>query len=203
MISPLLQMHPKTSAKSLCDSMAGNKINDGGLATSSSIHRPTSCSTAPKAKKKLRFNTTVHGIVFEPSTNNPERIWYSPEECRCFRDAIHADVRFLRFLRRKLTNHPHVPLSATEQAALDATPIQGVEHLMSKKTFADRSQQQRAVIDAVLAEQQRQKVQGRSASSLGYDSDKLALVSSALSFETRHRALADGRRCADEVIYEL
>ena len=74
---------------------------------------------------------------------------------------------------------------------------------MSKKTFADRNCQQRAVIHAVLAEQQRQRGQFQTSSSLGYDSDKLARVSSALSFETRHRALADGRRCADEVIYEL
>ena len=162
-------------------------------------HRPVA-----KTKKQLRFNPTVRGIFFECEAHkNWTRIWYTPEECRVLHKTLQTDIELLRSLRRTLTNHPHVPLSAADQAALEATTIQGIERLMSKKTFADRSQQQRAVIDAVLAEQQRQKVQGRSASSLGYDSDKLALVSSALSFETRHRALADGRRCADEVISEL
>mmetsp|Transcript_17986 Transcript_17986/g.42506 ORF Transcript_17986/g.42506 Transcript_17986/m.42506 type:complete len:166 (+) Transcript_17986:121-618(+) len=160
-------------------------------------HRPA----AAKAKKQVRFNTTVRGIFFETSTDNHERMWYSPKEFRDLQEMLQTDIRFLRSLRRKLTKHPHVPLSAAEHAALDATTIQGVEHLMSKKTFADRDHQQRAVIHAVLAEQQRQKFLGRSSSS--FDGDKLALVSSALSFETRHRALADGRRCADEVIYEL
>ena len=197
MISPL-QKYPKTSAKSLCGSMAGNKINDGGLAKSSSIQRPV----APKIKKKLRFNAAVHGIVFETGINNHQRIWYSPEECLGFRETIHTDVRFLRSLRRKQTNYPPMLLSDTEQAALDATPIQGIEHLMCKKILSDRGRQQQAVIDAVLAEQQRQRAQGRP-SCRGYDSDKLALVSSVLSLETRHRALADGRRCADEVIFEL
>jgi len=163
-------------------------------------HRPV----AAKAKKQLRFNPTVRGIFFERETHkNRTRTWYSPEESRVLQKTLHTDIELLCSLRRTLTNHPHVPLSAADQAALEATTIQGVEHLMSKKTFADRNQQQRAVIDAVLAEQQRQKVQGRSSSSLGCDSDKLALVSSALSFETRHRALADGRRCADDVISEL
>ena len=162
-------------------------------------HRPA----AAKAKKQVRFNTTVRGIFFETSTDNHEQIWYSPEESRVLHKMLQTDIELLRSLRRKLTNRPHVPLSAAEHAALDATTIQGVEHLMSKKTFADRDHQKRAVIYAVLAEQRRQRGQVQSPSSLGYDSDKLALVSSALSFETRHRALADGRRCADEVIYEL
>ena len=100
----------------------------------------------------------------------------------------------LRSLQMMQTKHPHAPLSATDQAALDATTIQGIEHLMSKATFTDQCRQQRAVIEAVLAEQRYQRSLGR-----GYDSEKLALISSALSFETRHRALADGCHCADEV----
>ena len=74
MISPLLQWHPKTSAKTLYDSMAGNKINfDGVFAMPSLTHRPA----AAKAKKQVRFNTTVRGIFFETSTDNHEQIWYS------------------------------------------------------------------------------------------------------------------------------
>ena len=130
--------------------------------------------------KQLWFDTTVRGIFFETHEGDQQRKWYSPDECRLLQQALQNDVMLLR--------------SATDQAALDATTIQGVEHLLSKATFTDRRRQQRAVIEAVLAEQRRQRSLGR-----GYDSEKLALISAALSFETRHRALADGRHCADEV----
>ena len=169
---------------------------------SSSIRRPVATASAniettkPRTvsvTKQLRFNPTVRGIYFETHNSDQQRAWYSLAEYRLLQETLQTDVVLLRSLHRKQAKHPHVPLSATDQAALDATAVQGVEHLMSKKTFAERHRQQRAVIQAVLAEQSRSPL-GR-----GHGSDKLALVSSALSFETRHRALADGYHCADEV----
>ena len=195
----LLQRNPETLSH--CDCKASDKANDAALATSSKIHRPA----AAKAVKQLRFNPTVRGIFFEPPTIDQKRMWYSPDECRVFRETAKNDARYLRSLRRTREENPHVPLSASDQAALDATPIQCIEHFKSKNIFAGRCHQQRAAIYAVLAKQQRQRAQGRPPSSLGreHEINKLALVSSTHSFETRQRALVTGQHCADEVLHEL
>lgn len=196
----LLQRNPETLSH--CDSKASDKANDAALVTSSTIRR----IATTKIMKQLRFNPTVRGIFFEPPTIDQKRIWYSPDECRVFRETAQADARLLRYPKKRMREeNPHVPLAASDQAALDATPIRCIEQFKSKNIFAGRCHQQRAAIYAVLAEQQRQRAQGQPPSSLGrqYEINKLALVSSTHSFETRQRALVTGQHCADEVLHEL
>ena len=83
-------------------------IRTPSLVMPSLTHRPA----AAKAKKQVRFNTTVRGIFFETSTDNHERIWYSPEEFRVLQQTLQTDIELIHSLRRKLMNRPHVPLSA-------------------------------------------------------------------------------------------
>ena len=195
--SPLLQQNPQPS--SVFDSKSSVKSNDAESAKSSTIRRPG----ATKATKHFRFSPTVRGIFFEPANDDDrQRLWYSPEEYREFREMVQTPNPSAP---RMLRHHLDMYQSAKDQATLDATPTQGVENFISKNIlFADQCHQQQSVIHAVLAEQQRQRVQGRSLSSLDreYESNKLALISKTLSFQSRHRALANGQHCADEVLYE-
>ena len=118
-----------------------------------------------------------------------------------------ADVKLVRRLRKKERrakaesngdddHDPAPPLTPDEQMALDGIALRGIEQFVSKRTWSDRTEQQRGVIFAVLDEQEYLREMGRNTDDIA--AQRIASVSSNLSLEARRRASALGRQDAED-----
>ena len=88
------------------------------------------------------------------------------------------------------------PLTLDEQMALDGIALRGIEQFVSKRTWANRTKQQRAVIHAVLDEQEYLRKMGKDTG--GSAMQRIANASAILSLEARRRASALGRQDAED-----
>lgn len=134
-------------------------------------------------------------------------MFYSPEDMRAMQEQTRADVKLLRRLRKKERrakaesngdddNDHAPPLTPDEQMALDGIALRGIEQFVSKRTWSDRTEQQRGVIYAVLDEQEYLREMGRNTDDIA--AQRIASVSSNLSLEARRRASALGRQDAED-----
>ena len=103
--------------------------------------------------------------------------------------------------------HMRECLSRSMSPESDQTTARGIEHLASRKTIGEIIRARENVIGAVLAEQADQRAHGVNdptalavASSVrSFEARKAAIAKAAAADQTRQRARADGRHCADEV----
>lgn len=170
---------------------------------------PSSEILTCRRRPRVRFHPDVRGRTFEVDTSERQHMWYSPEDMRALQGQTRADVKLLRQMRKKQrrskvgrdgdgdSDNATSPLTPDEQMVLDDTPIRGIEQFVSKRTWADRMEKQRAAIHAVLDEQAYLKEIGRSADDIAIQ--RIASVSSNFSLEARRRASALGRQDADDI----
>ena len=156
---------------------------------------------------RVRFHPDVRGRTFEVDMSDRRRMFYSPEDMRAMQEQTRADVKLLRRLRKKERrakaesngddeNDHAPPLTPDEQMALDGIALRGIEQFVSKRTWSDRTEQQRGVIYAVLDEQEYLREMGRNTDDIA--AQRIARVSSNLSLEARRRASALGRQDAED-----
>jgi len=129
--------------------------------------------------RQVRFDPQVRGVVFEFTQQELEETWHSGEQSACFEEQMRADVKLARQLIKKQERGE--PLDIFDAAALEATPTRGIEQFLSKRVFVDRTAKKRSVVAGVIAAQHRQLA-----------AEDIAIVSSNLSLEARHRALSYG-----------
>lgn len=171
---------------------------------------PASSSAPPNPgateKRKVHFDPDVRGLVFDATLHDLLNSWYTPDEFRHFQDMIKAEAKIIRNLLKKQAREP---LSHDEAMALDAASIRGIEQFVSRRSFVERGQKQRTVIQGVLAEQQRQRhVASTPLSTKHTDhaaksalSDDLALLSTTFSYDAQRRALEQGQIDAIEAAH--
>jgi hypothetical protein len=129
--------------------------------------------------QQVRFDAEVRGVVFEFTQQDLEETWHSGEQSAYFEEQMRADAKLARLLLKKRERGES--LDTLEAVALEATPTRGIEQLLSKRAFVDRTTKQRSVVVGVIAAQHRQLA-----------AEDIAIVSSNLSLEARHRALSNG-----------
>ena len=172
--------------------------------------QPSSASSAsPSAvsgeKRRVRFDPDVSGRVFDTTLHDLLNSWHTPEEFRHFQDTTKIEAKILRYLLKKQAKEP---LSHEEAAALDATSIRGIEQFVSRRSFVEREQKQRTVIEGILAEQQRHRHMTPTRPSpsttdvqIAALSDDLALLSATFSYDAQRRALEQGQIDAIEAAH--
>ena len=201
------------SGSSLCrkqDSLSCSKVRE--IPPSSKL--PMSCEDGEASKRpssstcrRVQFNPEVRGRTFEEDMSDRHRMIYSAEDMEALQEQTRADVKHLRRLRKKEQrakaandmdgdNDHASPLTLDEQMALDGIALRGIEQFVSKRTWADRTKQQRAVIHAVLDEQEYLRKMGKGTG--GSAMQRIANVSAILSLEARRRASALGRQDAED-----
>ena len=160
-----------------------------------------------RPSRRVRFHPDVKGRTFEVDKSDRHRMFYSPEDMRALQEQTREDVKLLRRLKKKERrakaasngNDDHdnaPPLTPDEQLALHGIALRGIEQFVSKRTWSDRSDQQRGVIYAVLDEQEYLREVGRNTDDIAMQ--RIASVSSNLSLEARRRASALGRQDAED-----
>ena len=166
-------------------------------------------SASPSAvsgeKRRVRFDPDVRGRVFDTTLHDLLNSWHTPDEFRRLQDVTKAEAKILRYLLKKRSREP---LSHEESAALDATSIRGIEQFVSRRSFVERGQKQRTVIEGVLAEQQRHRHMTSTRPSPSTTdvetaalSDDLALLSATFSYDAQRRALEQGQIDAIEAAH--
>ena len=164
-------------------------------------------SKRPSSSRRVQFNPEVRGRTFEEDMSDRHRMIYSDEDMQALQEQTRADVRHLRRLRKKEQrakaandmggdNDHGSPLTIDEQMALDGIALRGIEQFVSKRTWSDRTKQQRAVIHAVLDEQEYLRKMGKDTG--GSAMQRIANASAILSQEARQRASALGRQDAED-----
>ena len=172
--------------------------------------QPTSVSSASPnpasgEKRRVRFDPDVRGRVFDTTLHDQLNSWHTPDEFRRLQDVTKAEAKILRYLLKKRSREP---LSHEESAALDATSIRGIEQFVSRRSFVERGQKQRTVIEGVLAEQQRHRHMTSTRPSPSTTdvqaaalSNDLALLSATFSYDAQRRALEQGQIDAIEAAH--
>ena len=192
------------------DSLSCSKVREIPL----SSKLPMSCDDEVKSKRpsstgsrRVQFNPEVRGRTFEEDMSDRHRMIYSDEDMQALQEQTRADVKHLRRLRKKEQrakaandedggNDHASPLTLDEQMALDGIALRGIEQFVSQRTWSDRTKQQRAVIHAVLGEQECLRKMGMGTG--GSAMQRIANVSAILSQEARRRASALGRQDAED-----
>ena len=157
-------------------------------------------------KRRVRFDPVVRGRLVDTTPHDLLNSWHTPDEFRRLQDASQAEAKVHRYLLKKRSKEP---LSHEETVALDAMSIRGIEQFVSRRSFVEREQKQRAVIRGVLAEQQRQRCMASSRPSPSTEdaqkaaalSDDLALLSTTFSHDAQRSALKQGQIDAIEAAH--
>ena len=202
-----------TASSSFCrkqDSQSCSKIRE--IHPSSELCMPfgdkvTSKRPSSTGSRRVQFNPEVRGRTFEEDMSDRHSKIYSAEDMRALQEQTRADVKHLRRLRKKEQrakaandddggNDHASPLTLDEQMALDGIALRGIEQFVSQRTWSDRTKQQRAVIHAVLGEQECLRKMGMGTG--GSAMQRIANVSAILSQEARRRASALGRQDAED-----
>ena len=176
----------------------------------SELSMPSADSKGSRRGPRVNFHPDVRGRTFEVDMSDRRRMFYSSEEMRALQEQTRADVKLLRQLQKKERrakatnnddggddNNATSPLTPDERMTLDAIPIRGIDHFVSKRGWAERTEKQREAIYAVLDEQEYLKEIGRNGDDLAIQ--RIASVSSNYSLEARTRASALGRQDADDM----
>lgn len=216
-------LSPKTSVSPCRDLNKTARPLSRGVDSKRSVHDDGSHKfpSSPKSSKtnqdsavsrrrpsgRVRFNPDVRGRTFDVDMSDRRRMFYSSEDMRAMQEQTRADVKLVRRLRKKERrakaangdneDHDHAPpLTPDEQMALDGIALRGIEQFVSKRTWSDRTEQQRCVIYAVLDEQEYFRDMGRNTDDIAMQ--RIASVSSNLSLEARRRASALGGQDAKD-----
>ena len=197
-------MKEKAAVQSYCAHPNGSAPSppQGQLSSAPSAAAPPNPATE---ERRVRFDPDVRGQVFDTTLQDLLNSWHAPDEFRRLRDMTRAEAKILRYLLKKRAREP---LSHDEAVALDATPIRGIEMFVSRRTFVERGQKQRTVIQGVLAEQQRQRYMSSTTPSpsttdvqMSALSDDIALLSATFSYDAQRRALEQGQIDAIEAAH--